>query len=250
MRWGVRGRVRHDAVTDSVTVEVRASGLLFRLFLAVCGAVSHAATFGLVLFGIAGTTAWSQAWVFIVVWAVNVFVVCVVSSTEVVIERLWPLRDLRRFHRGDLALLLLLGPVVVAWLVLMPLDRFHLQLTGRPPLPVAVTGLLMVIVGWVFITLATRQNRFASPLVKLQDDQAVVDSGVYRIVRHPMYLGGALFVVGLPLWLESYAAIVLSFVFVVGLAVRIGIEERLLDELDGYAAYTKRVGHRLIPFVW
>jgi protein-S-isoprenylcysteine O-methyltransferase Ste14 len=246
----VQGRIRHDPATDAVTLEVRTSGLVFKLFLAVASAVTQGAMFALVLFGIAGTSDWARAWVFIAVWSVNVVVVCVVSSTEVMIERLWPIRDLRRLHHSDAALLLALGPVVICWIVLIPLDRFHLELTSPPPALLSAAGLCLVVVGWVFITLATRQNRFASPLVKLQDHQSVVDTGVYGIVRHPMYLGGALFVVGLPLWLESYAAIGLSLVFVAGLAVRIGIEERLLRELDGYKAYTERVQHRLVPFLW
>lgn len=248
-RW-VRGRIKRDASDDRVTIELRTSGQLFRVFLGISGAVSQAAMFGLVLFGIAGTIDWPQAWVFIVVWAVNVCLVCVVSTTEVIIERLWPVRDIRRIERNDLLLLLALGPVTVAWLVVMPLDRFHLELTGRPPAALSAAGLVLVIVGWALITLATRQNRFASPLVKLQREQTVVDNGVYRLVRHPMYLGGALLVIGLPLWLESYAAAALGVLFALGLAVRIRIEEQLLNELDGYAAYAERVRHRLIPGVW
>jgi len=250
MRWGVRGRITKDPDRDAVTIEVRTGGQLFRWFLGINGAVSQAFLFGLVLFGVAGTTEWPRGWVVIAVWSINILVVCVVSTTEVMIERLWPIRDLHRMDRADLTLLVLLGPLVVAWLVLIPADRFHLELLSRPPAAASAIGLVMIQAGWVFITLSTRQNQFASPVVKLMDGQRVVDHGVYAIVRHPMYLGGALFVIGMPLWLESYAATLLSLVFVGGLALRIRIEERVLHGLDGYDAYTQRVRHRLIPFVW
>jgi len=250
VRWPVRGRITKQPTADIVTVEVRTSGRLFRWFLGVSGAVTQALFLGVVLFGLAGTTDWPRAWIFIAVWAVNILVVCVVAGTDVIIERLWPIRDLRRMDRADLTLLLVMGPIVAAWLVLIPLDRFHLELLPLPSLGISVTGLVLVIAGWVFMTLSVRQNRFASPVVKLQEQQVVVDHGVYSIVRHPMYLGGSLFVIGLPLWLESYAAAMVSLLLVGALAIRIRIEERVLNGLAGYPAYTQRVRHRLIPFLW
>jgi len=250
MAWGVRGRITSEPVSDQVTLTVDTSGRLLRWSFGIIGAVTQAAFFGGVLLGIAGTADWPRAWVCIAIWAVNTVVVCVVSSTEIVIERSWPVRDLHRMPRADGLLLCALAPVIASWLVLMPLDRFHLELTDRPPVALSAAGLPLVAVGCAFITLATRQNRFASPVVKLQDNQSVVDDGVYRIVRHPMYLGAALLVVGLPLWLESYLAVAVGLKFVVGLAVRIAIEERVLGDLDGYRAYRDRGRHRLIPHVW
>ncbi len=81
--------------------------------------------------------------------------------------------------------------------------------------------------------------------------QTVIDTGVYAVVRHPMYAAGILLMIGAPLWLESYAAALLASVPVALLIVRIRIEERFLRrELEGYDAYTRRVRYRLIPFVW
>jgi protein-S-isoprenylcysteine O-methyltransferase Ste14 len=79
----------------------------------------------------------------------------------------------------------------------------------------------------------------------------VVDSGVYSIVRHPMYSGTGLFMVGLALWLESAAGAFLTAVPMVILAIRIKYEEEFLKrELTGYDEYTRRVRYRLIPLVW
>jgi protein-S-isoprenylcysteine O-methyltransferase Ste14 len=221
--------------------------------LGVGGAISQALMFAVVLFGIAGTADWPRGWVFVAVWSINIFIVCVVSTTEVMVERLWPLRDIRTMEPRDLALVLVLGPVGLGWFVLMPLDVFHVHLLGAPPTAVVTAGLALIIMGWVLITLATRQNPFASPVVKLQETrhQRVIDHGVYGIVRHPMYAGATLFVIGTPLWLGSYAATILSAALITGLCIRIGIEERLLrGGLDGYDAYTRRVRYRLVPFVW
>jgi protein-S-isoprenylcysteine O-methyltransferase Ste14 len=79
----------------------------------------------------------------------------------------------------------------------------------------------------------------------------VVDSGVYGVVRHPLYAGTLPLMVGMPLWLESYAAALLAVVPIGTLVVRILIEERFLRrELKGYDAYMKKVRYRLIPYVW
>jgi len=70
-------------------------------------------------------------------------------------------------------------------------------------------------------------------------------------VRHPMYAGAVLLMVGMPLWLESYAAAALTAIPIAMVVMRILIEERFLKrELKGYEDYTKRVRYRLIPFIW
>ena len=90
-------------------------------------------------------------------------------------------------------------------------------------------------------------------MVKLQEDRqhAVVDTGVYAVVRHPMYAGCAPLLIGMSLWLESYPAALLSLIPSGFLALRILFEEKFLTQkLPGYAAYTQKVRYRLIPFVW
>jgi protein-S-isoprenylcysteine O-methyltransferase Ste14 len=89
--------------------------------------------------------------------------------------------------------------------------------------------------------------------VRLQEerDQRVIDTGVYAVVRHPMYTGFAPFAIGPALWLESYTAALLAIVPIAVLAVRRVFEERFLrQKLKGYESYTEKVRYRLIPFVW
>src|SRR5262249_5602555 len=132
----------------------------------------------------------------------------------------------------------------------LDVSRFHLL---PKPGPVAsALGLLLFIIGWWLMTLAMRENAFAAPLVKHQEERhhKVVDTGVYSVVRHPMYSGAVLLIFGMPLWLESYAGVIFAALPVATLVVRILIEERFLKrELKGYEEYTKRVRYRLVPFV-
>jgi protein-S-isoprenylcysteine O-methyltransferase Ste14 len=124
---------------------------------------------------------------------------------------------------------------------------------GKPGTVVSSLGLALVVAGWWLAYLGLRENAFAAPVVKYQEErqQAVIDTGVYSIVRHPMYAGGALLAVGIPLWLESYPAALLTSVPIATVALRIVFEERFLKrELKGYDAYTQRVRYRLIPFLW
>jgi protein-S-isoprenylcysteine O-methyltransferase Ste14 len=97
------------------------------------------------------------------------------------------------------------------------------------------------------------QNAFAAPIVKDQSERGhvLIDTGLYGRIRHPFYLGLLFLLMGLALWLESYAsvlALLLPFVFLIA---RITVEERTLREtLPGYGDYMKRVRYRLVPFVW
>jgi protein-S-isoprenylcysteine O-methyltransferase Ste14 len=114
-------------------------------------------------------------------------------------------------------------------------------------------GLVLFVAGWWIMTLALRENAFAAPVVKHQEERqhTVIDTGVYGVVRHPMYAGAVLLLVGMPLWLESYAAAILASVPIGTLVLRILVEEQFLRrELAGYDAYTRRVRYRLIPFLW
>jgi protein-S-isoprenylcysteine O-methyltransferase Ste14 len=138
-------------------------------------------------------------------------------------------------------------------LVFIPLDVFRFHLMGKPGTLVSFLGLALLIAGGWIVYLALRENAFAALVVKYQEErqQAVIDTGVYSIVRHPLYAGDALMMVGIPLWLESYPAALLASVPIATVALRILAEERFLRrELKGYDAYTQRVRYRLIPLLW
>jgi len=211
--------------------------------------------FAIFLFLPAGTLRWWRAWIFL-----GVLVICaawtmfgVMAHNEALLDERYGGPAQKGQPLADKIILMLLMVSFLCFLVLIPLDVFRLHLLGGPGLALSSFGLVLFVAGWTIITLALRENTFAAPVVKLQEErhQAVVDSGVYAFVRHPMYAGAIPMMIGIALWLESYAAALFVAAFFTVVAARILVEERLLErELPGYAAYTHRVRYRMIPFVW
>jgi protein-S-isoprenylcysteine O-methyltransferase Ste14 len=219
------------------------------------GVLSNVTIFGLLLFLPAGTLDWWRAWVFLGVVFVGAGASTVSlyrTSKELLAERFKPpVQKGQPFADKIVVLLLIAGFLAV--IAFIPLDVFRLQLLPKPGMLASSSGLLLFIAGWWLMTLALLENAFAAPVVKHQEErqQKVIDTGVYRVVRHPMYAGTIPLLVGMPLWLESYAAAVLAIVPIAVLVVRILIEEQFLRrELKGYDAYAERVRYRLIPFLW
>lgn len=144
--------------------------------------------------------------------------------------------------------------------VLLPI-LLHLGLAGLDarfgwsavPFPAQLAGLVVVALGFALVTWVLASNPFASSMVRIQTErkQAVVSSGPYGLVRHPMYLAVVLVALGSGIGLGSWWAS-LALLPVVGVFIRrTGIEDRMLhDELDGYRAYAERVRWRVVPLVY
>jgi protein-S-isoprenylcysteine O-methyltransferase Ste14 len=138
------------------------------------------------------------------------------------------------------------------WFVFMGLDaqRWH---WSSLPLWVNVLGGVLFALGFLAILRVFRENSYAAPAVRLQEDrgQHVIDTGPYAIVRHPMYAASIVYLFGIPLLLGSAYGLLVPPIFIIGVAGRAVFEENMLArELTGYADYMKRVRYRLIPLVW
>ena len=203
----------------------------------------------------AWTLHWWRAWVFIGVFALASIVTMgplLAGNEELIKERLklpiqkgQPLAD-------KIALLLYLA-AFYAQLIFIPVDVFYLHLLRKPGVAISSLGMLLFLAGWTVLTLAIRENRFAALVVRHQAErqQVVVDTGIYSVVRHPMYSAFIAVASGIALWLESYAATLFTIVPMGLLVLRAFFEEDFLKrELPGYAAYTERVRCRFIPFLW
>lgn len=225
---------------------------LFKLLLSL---VLQIIVLGALLFVPAGTWHWWRAWVFLGVW----FVVGLAATLslysghrEILQERFKPLLQKGQPPADKIVLPLLLA-IFLGSFVFTPLDVFRFHLLAKPGPLVSFVGLVMFVWGFWLNYLALKENPFASPVVKHLEErnQRVIDTGVYAVVRHPMYAGAIPLFTGIPLWLESYAAAFLAGLIIVLLVVRIRIEEELLKrELPGYEAYMERVRYRLVPFLW
>jgi protein-S-isoprenylcysteine O-methyltransferase Ste14 len=222
------------------------------VFKLIAGVIANVAIFGGPLFLLAGTWDWWRAWVLLGAVFIGSTGSVMTLPRALLEERLKPPVQ-KGQPLADKIVLVLLVVMFTALIVFIPLDVFRFQLLAKPSQGVSWLGLNLFVSGWWIVYRALKQNAFAAPVVKHQTerDQVVIDTGVYGLVRHPMYSGGALVMIGMPLWLESYAAALFAIVPITVLIIRIRFEEEFLKrELKGYQDYIVKVRCRLIPFVW
>jgi protein-S-isoprenylcysteine O-methyltransferase Ste14 len=198
-----------------------------------------------------GTLNYWQAWLFITVFVVmgTVFTIYLaVKSPEVLRRRMHggPTAETRTAQR-----IIVIG--IYLWffgvLVVSALD--HRFGWSNVPTAVALIGNALVAIGLGITMLVVVQNSYAAATIQVEADQKVVSTGLYALVRHPMYFGALILMIGLPLALDSFWGLALIIPGVPILAFRILDEEKALnEELDGYTDYTQKVHHRLVPGLW
>jgi protein-S-isoprenylcysteine O-methyltransferase Ste14 len=207
--------------------------------------------FGVLLFLPAGTFDYWQAWVFLAVFSIaSIFsAVYLVKKDPAALERRmhsWPAAETRPVQKVVAA-----GVYVLfsALLVFSALDhRF-----GWSPVPAAVSlaGDALVAIGLGITMLVVIQNSYAAATVTVEASQTVVSTGLYGLVRHPMYMGAMIMMAGISLALDSWWGLAVLIPCLFGVAFRIRDEERMLtSDLNGYREYTQKVHHRLVPYVW
>lgn len=192
-----------------------------------------------------------QAWVFLAVFAVSTWI------PTIYLMRTNPDALERRMHAGPRAEIRSVQKTVVvvsfvslaAMIVLSVLD--HRFGWSTVPTAISLVGDVLVALGLGIDMLVVVQNSYAAATVTVEAGQTLVSTGLYGVVRHPMYAGNVLMMVGVPLALGSYWGLACVIVGLVGLAVRIRDEEKLLaQDLAGYGDYTHKVRYRLVPYIW
>ncbi len=217
----------------------------------IASGVFGLALFAVTLFWPAGTVHYWQAWVFIAVFMATTMVPSIYLAVRD------PAALQRRLHGGPTAETRIVQKIVI-WAVtgsafaafaLSALD--HRFGWSSVPVAVVILGNVLVAVGLILAQTVVFQNSFAGASIQVEDDQPLVSTGLYGLVRHPMYFGAVLMMFGTPLALGSYWALLVSIASIPIFGVRIADEEKMLRaELHGYDEYTQKVPYRLLPYVW
>lgn len=203
---------------------------------------------GVLLFLPAGDLRWRNGWILMIILFVPMFIAGIVmlnKAPDLLRSRLKAKetqseqKDVIRFS----------GIMFIAAFILAGLDhRFQWTI-----LPEQVTWAAVVIflLAYCLFGEVLRENQYLSRVIEVQEDQTVVDTGLYGIVRHPMYSATVLLFLSMPLVLGSLVSFVIMLAYIPIIVKRIRNEELVLEtELKGYTDYKKKVKYRLIPFIW
>lgn len=203
---------------------------------------------GLLLFLPAGTFAYPQGWLLMGILFVPMFIAGLImmkKSPELLRKRL----NVKEEQAEQKAVIALSGLMFLASFIVAGLNfRFGWI---RLPLWVSYAAALLFLAGYVLYAEVLRENVWLSRTVEVQENQRVIDTGLYGIVRHPMYMSTLILFLAMPLVLGSVISFVIMLLYIPIIAKRIRNEEQVLENgLEGYAEYRKRVRYKVIPFVW
>lgn len=206
------------------------------------------AAVGALLFLPAGTLSYPQGWLLIGILFVPMFfagIVMMIKSPDLLRSRL----DAKEKEAEQKTVVLLSGLMFLASFILAGLNfRF-----GWIPLPfwVSLASAAVFLLAYVLYALVLRENAYLSRTIGVQKGQKVVDTGLYGVVRHPMYTSTVLLFLSMPLVLGSVLSFVVMLIYLPLIVKRIRNEEKVLEEgLEGYREYEKRVRWRLFPGLW
>ena len=203
---------------------------------------------GLLIFLPAGTLAYPGGLLFLGLLFVPMLlmgIVMLARARDLLRKRL----DAKEKQAAQKGVQSLAGLVFMAGFVLAGLDfRFG---WSDMPLPVVIAASVIFLIGYGLYAEVMRENAYLSRTVKVEEGQTVISTGLYGIVRHPMYLASVLMFLSIPLVMGSWYALIPFAFYPVLMVVRILDEEKLLTaELAGYEEYKGKVKYRMIPFIW
>ena len=192
-----------------------------------------------------------QAWVFLAVFAISVFLITLYflrKDPNLIQSRLkvGPVAEQQKSQKiiQALASIFFILPFIAS-----SID--HRLGWSNVPVWVILLGDFLVALGLYIVFLVFRENTFTSATIEVKDEQKVISTGPYALIRHPMYSGAFIMLLGIPLALGSWWALVFVFLLFAAIVWRLLEEEKFLAKnLPGYTNYRQKVRYRLIPYIW
>lgn len=203
---------------------------------------------GFLLFLPAGTISWPQAWLMIGILFLPMFIAGLImmkKSPDLLKKRL----NVKESQAEQKEVIVLSGLMFLASFVVAGLNyRFSWI---RLPMWVSYVAAVVFLLAYALYAEVLRENVWLSRTVEVQENQKVVDTGLYSVVRHPMYMSTLFLFLSMPLVLGSVISFVILLLYIPILAKRIRNEEQVLENgLAGYSEYRRRIRYKVIPFVW
>ena len=203
---------------------------------------------GVLIFLPAGTLCYLYGWILMGILFIPMFlagIVMMIKNPQLLAKRL----SAKEKQKEQSVVVKLSGLMFVAGFVLAGLGvRFNWYIL---PLGVVIGGSVLFLASYILYAEVLRENTYLSRTIQVQENQKVIDTGLYGIVRHPMYSATLLLFLSIPLVLGSLYALAVFLLYPFIIAKRIKNEEKLLEaELKGYSEYKQKVKYRLIPFIW
>ena len=200
----------------------------------------------------AGTLKWTEAWVFIILYAVAVTAAVIwmkKKAPDLLKERMKRKKDIKSWDKAFRAFYL----IFLLFILILPgLDAVRFQ-WSNVPVAVEILAFIGFIPGAAIAFWAMKENAFLSDVVRIQEDRGhtVCTTGPYKYVRHPMYVGVILLMLCFPFSLGSLYTLIPAVIIVILFFIRTALEDKtLMEELPGYKEYAQNVRYRLIPGLW
>ena len=203
---------------------------------------------GLLIFLPAGTIHFINGWIFMGVLFIPMFIagiIMMIKNPMLLQSRL----DAKEKQKEQNLVVKLSGLMFILSFITAGID-FRFQLIKLPNI-VSYIAIFIFILSYIMYAEVLRENTYLSRTIKVTENQKVIDTGLYGVIRHPMYTATIFLFLSMPLILGSLLALIIMLFYPILIIIRLQNEEKLLlEQLEGYDEYLKKVKYRLFPFIW
>ena len=203
---------------------------------------------GLLIFLPAGTLTYTQGWILMGVLFIPMFIVGIImmiKNPKLLKSRL----EAKEKQKEQDLVIKLSGLMFLLGFILAGLD-YRFNWFVLPPIVTYISSITFIL-SYIMWAEVLRENTYLSRTIKVEENQQIIDKGLYGIVRHPMYTATIILFLSMPLILGSLISFIVFLIYPVLISYRLINEEKLLEkELKGYQEYKKKVKYRIIPFIW